>query len=208
MTGGTGDAAEMLARLMPDGEFSDATSELGNLVAVARRDQGGAPLLPAAVLLPLRRAALLGVAVQLRPARPHDADRDRARPAAICARSSARRPSTSLRRGARCCSRRSIATSRPAGNGPRPPRKRGGTGRATSPPSRPWRAPASPCGRTGSNAMSPRVASGSRSPGASHRRSATRWTEIDRRQPEATQAGSATTREEDRRIRGRSSAQA
>jgi ion channel len=32
MTGGTGDAAEMLARLGPDGDFSDATSELGNLV--------------------------------------------------------------------------------------------------------------------------------------------------------------------------------
>ncbi|MBV8685302.1 MAG: hypothetical protein JOZ90_14765 [Alphaproteobacteria bacterium] len=32
MTGGTGDAAEMLARLGPDGDFSDATTELGNLV--------------------------------------------------------------------------------------------------------------------------------------------------------------------------------
>lgn len=32
MTGGTGDAAEMLARLGPDGDFSDATSELDNLV--------------------------------------------------------------------------------------------------------------------------------------------------------------------------------
>jgi hypothetical protein len=32
MTGGTGDAAEMLARLAPDGDFTDATSELGNLV--------------------------------------------------------------------------------------------------------------------------------------------------------------------------------
>jgi len=32
MTAGTGDAAEMLARLGPDGDFSDATSELGNLV--------------------------------------------------------------------------------------------------------------------------------------------------------------------------------
>ena len=32
MTGGTGDAAEMLARLAPEGDFSDATSELGNLV--------------------------------------------------------------------------------------------------------------------------------------------------------------------------------
>jgi hypothetical protein len=32
MTGGTGDAAEMLARLGPDGDFSDAVSELGNLV--------------------------------------------------------------------------------------------------------------------------------------------------------------------------------
>ena len=32
MTGGTGDAAEMLARLGPDGEFSSAVSELGNLV--------------------------------------------------------------------------------------------------------------------------------------------------------------------------------
>lgn len=32
LTNGTGDAAEMLARLGPDGEFSDATSELGNLV--------------------------------------------------------------------------------------------------------------------------------------------------------------------------------
>jgi hypothetical protein len=31
MTGGTGDAAEMLARLGPDDDFSDATSELGNL---------------------------------------------------------------------------------------------------------------------------------------------------------------------------------
>jgi hypothetical protein len=31
MTGGTGDAAEMLARLGPDGDFSNATSELGNL---------------------------------------------------------------------------------------------------------------------------------------------------------------------------------
>ncbi len=31
MTGGTGDAAEMLARLAPDGDCSDATSELGNL---------------------------------------------------------------------------------------------------------------------------------------------------------------------------------
>lgn len=33
MTGGTGDAAEMLARLAPDGDFSSATSELGNLVS-------------------------------------------------------------------------------------------------------------------------------------------------------------------------------
>jgi hypothetical protein len=32
MTGGTGDAAEMLARLGPDDDFSDASSELGNLV--------------------------------------------------------------------------------------------------------------------------------------------------------------------------------
>lgn len=32
MTDGTGDAAEMLARLMPEGETSDTTSELGNLV--------------------------------------------------------------------------------------------------------------------------------------------------------------------------------
>jgi len=32
MTGGTGDAAEMLARLGPDGDFGNATSELGNLV--------------------------------------------------------------------------------------------------------------------------------------------------------------------------------
>jgi hypothetical protein len=32
MTGGTGDAAQMLVRLGADGEFSDATSELGNLV--------------------------------------------------------------------------------------------------------------------------------------------------------------------------------
>jgi len=32
MTGGTGDAAAMLARLMPDGDADDATSELGNLV--------------------------------------------------------------------------------------------------------------------------------------------------------------------------------
>lgn len=32
LTEGTGDAAEMLARLGPDGDFSDATSELGNLV--------------------------------------------------------------------------------------------------------------------------------------------------------------------------------
>jgi hypothetical protein len=32
MTGGTGEAAEMLTRLGPDGDFSDATSELGNLV--------------------------------------------------------------------------------------------------------------------------------------------------------------------------------
>jgi hypothetical protein len=32
MTGGTGDAAEMLARLGPDGDFSDAATELGNLV--------------------------------------------------------------------------------------------------------------------------------------------------------------------------------
>ena len=31
MTGGTGDAAEMLARLAPDGDCSDAVSELGNL---------------------------------------------------------------------------------------------------------------------------------------------------------------------------------
>lgn len=31
MTGGTGDAAEMLARLAPDGDFSNAGSELGNL---------------------------------------------------------------------------------------------------------------------------------------------------------------------------------
>ena len=31
MTGGTGDAAEMLARLAPDGDFSNASSELGNL---------------------------------------------------------------------------------------------------------------------------------------------------------------------------------
>lgn len=32
MTGGTGDAAEMLARLGPGGDFSNAVSELGNLV--------------------------------------------------------------------------------------------------------------------------------------------------------------------------------
>jgi hypothetical protein len=32
MTDGTGDAAHMLARLGPDGDFSDATTELGNLV--------------------------------------------------------------------------------------------------------------------------------------------------------------------------------
>jgi hypothetical protein len=32
MTAGTGDAAEMLARLAPDGDFTNATSELGNLV--------------------------------------------------------------------------------------------------------------------------------------------------------------------------------
>jgi hypothetical protein len=32
MTGGTGDAAEMLARLGPDGDFSSATDELGTLV--------------------------------------------------------------------------------------------------------------------------------------------------------------------------------
>ncbi|RFB88688.1 hypothetical protein B5K11_24770 [Rhizobium leguminosarum bv. trifolii] len=32
MTGGTGDGAEMLARLGPDGDFSSAPSELGNLV--------------------------------------------------------------------------------------------------------------------------------------------------------------------------------
>ncbi|MGK2910494.1 MAG: ion channel [Sphingobium sp.] len=32
MTGGTGDAAEMLARLGPDGDFSNTNSELGNLV--------------------------------------------------------------------------------------------------------------------------------------------------------------------------------
>lgn len=32
MTDGTGDAAAMLARLIPDGDSSDATSELGNLV--------------------------------------------------------------------------------------------------------------------------------------------------------------------------------
>lgn len=32
MTAGTGDAAEMLARLGPDGDFSNASSELGNLV--------------------------------------------------------------------------------------------------------------------------------------------------------------------------------
>ncbi|MGH1587314.1 hypothetical protein ACRBEV_01880 [Methylobacterium phyllosphaerae] len=31
MTGGTGDAAEMLARLAPDGDFSNASSELSNL---------------------------------------------------------------------------------------------------------------------------------------------------------------------------------
>ncbi len=31
MTGGTGDAAQLLARLGPDGDFSNATSELGNL---------------------------------------------------------------------------------------------------------------------------------------------------------------------------------
>jgi hypothetical protein len=31
MSGGTGDAAEMLARLAPDGDCSNATSELGNL---------------------------------------------------------------------------------------------------------------------------------------------------------------------------------
>lgn len=31
MTGGSGDAAQMLARLGPDGDFSNATSELGNL---------------------------------------------------------------------------------------------------------------------------------------------------------------------------------
>lgn len=31
LTGGTGDAAEMLARLGPDGDFGDATSELSNL---------------------------------------------------------------------------------------------------------------------------------------------------------------------------------
>lgn len=32
LSGGTGDAAEMLARLGPDGDFSGATTELGNLV--------------------------------------------------------------------------------------------------------------------------------------------------------------------------------
>lgn len=32
MTGGTGDAAEMLARIGPDGDFSNAVTELGNLV--------------------------------------------------------------------------------------------------------------------------------------------------------------------------------
>lgn len=32
MTGGTGDAAELLARLAPHGDFSDTVSELGNLV--------------------------------------------------------------------------------------------------------------------------------------------------------------------------------
>jgi hypothetical protein len=32
LTAGTGDAAEMLARLGPDGDFSDAATELGNLV--------------------------------------------------------------------------------------------------------------------------------------------------------------------------------
>jgi hypothetical protein len=32
MTGGTGDAAEMLVRLMPEGDSNNATSELGNLV--------------------------------------------------------------------------------------------------------------------------------------------------------------------------------
>jgi hypothetical protein len=32
LTGGTGNAAEMLARLGPDGDFSNGTSELGNLV--------------------------------------------------------------------------------------------------------------------------------------------------------------------------------
>jgi hypothetical protein len=32
MTGGTGDAAEMLARLGPDGDFDNAVTELGNLV--------------------------------------------------------------------------------------------------------------------------------------------------------------------------------
>jgi hypothetical protein len=32
MTGGTGDPAELLARLAPDGDFSDTVSELGNLV--------------------------------------------------------------------------------------------------------------------------------------------------------------------------------
>ena len=31
MSGGTGDAAQMLARLGPDGDFSNATSELSNL---------------------------------------------------------------------------------------------------------------------------------------------------------------------------------
>ncbi|WP_174842744.1 hypothetical protein [Sphingomonas sp. ID1715] len=32
MTGGTGDAAEMLARLGADGDLGDPTSEIGNLV--------------------------------------------------------------------------------------------------------------------------------------------------------------------------------
>ena len=53
MTDSTGDAAETLARLMPGGDCSNATSELANLVRVTCRYQGGTPLLSLAVLFPL-----------------------------------------------------------------------------------------------------------------------------------------------------------
>ncbi len=80
MTGGTGDAAEILARLGPDGNFSNATSELSNLVR-SRVNEGGPSFLSVAVLLSLYGAALFCVTNDICRAGPHHADRNYARSA-------------------------------------------------------------------------------------------------------------------------------